>query len=162
MNSAIIQWNMASYYSNFEELKVLIREQCNPQVFCLQETRNGTKTILPPSGYNCIQSHSINNETNTRGVCLLINKSSNYKTLPLKISGNVEAVAARVWLDDKYYSICSIYLSPSLIIQEKDITEILDQLPQPYLLLGDMNARHSLWGEEINNTKGNLFENLLM
>ena len=160
MNSAIIQWNMASYYSNFEELKVLIRDQCNPQVFCLQETRHGTKTILPPSGYNCIQSHPINNEPSARGVCLLINKSINYKTLPLKISGNVEAVAARVWLD-KYYSICSIYLSPSLIIQEKDITEILDQLPQPYLLLGDMNARHSLWGEEVNNTKGNLFENLL-
>ena len=97
MNSAIIQWNMASYYSNFEELKVLIRDQCNPQVFCLQETRHGTKTIMPPSGYNCIQSHPINNEPSARGVCLLINKSINYKTLPLKISGNVEAVAARVY-----------------------------------------------------------------
>ena len=159
-SEAIIQWNMSSYHSNFEELKVLISENNNPPVLCLQETRHGTRTLYPPAGYHCIQSQPINDEQNGRGVCMLLNKNTNYKILPLRLTGNVEAVAARVWMG-KYYTICSIYLSPSLPVHEKEITELLNQLPEPYFLLGDMNARHSLWGEAINNTKGNIFEKLL-
>ena len=62
----------------------------------------------------------------------------------------------------KYFTICSIYLSPSLTVNERDLVRVLDQLPKPYLLLGDMNARHPRWGEPVTNEKGSLVERLLI
>ena len=31
----------------------------------------------------------------------------------------------------------------------------------PYMVLGDFNARHRLWGDEVNNTRGNIIEKLI-
>ena len=69
----------------------------------------------------------------------------------------------RVWAGGKYVTICSIYLSPSINFHKSDITSITDQLPRPYLLLGDMNARHPVWGEPSQsiNSNGRAFNDLL-
>ena len=88
---------------------------------------------------------------------MLINKNTNFKKLQLNT--NLQAVAAKVWLN-KWYTVCSLYL-PHINVSEAEIVNLIDQLPKPFLLLGDMNARHSLWGEPIDNEKGKLFERLL-
>ena len=92
---------------------------------------------------------------------MLINKKIHHEELPLGLSGNVEAVAAKLWLG-RYYTVCSLYLSPSQVIQETDITNLIDQLNGRYLLLGDMNAHHGLWGEPTENRKGKIFADLLL
>ena len=157
----IIHWNITSYHSNFEELKKLISDHNDPACLCLQETRHGDKALRPPSRYRIYQSNKRRDDNHERGVALLINNKIHSERIPLILGNNVEAVAARVWMG-KYYSICSLYLSPSLPVRKNDITDLIAQLPEPFLLLGDMNARHSLWGEPTNNPKGNLFEELLI
>ena len=157
----IIQWNCASYFAQFEQLKILIRDSNHPACLCLQETRHKGRALNPPSGYEAIYSASRRTDDHERGVALLVNKRVNFKKLDLLINSNIEAVAARVWLG-KYYTICSIYLSPSLRLQETDILNLINQLPAPYLLLGDLNARHPRWGEPISNDKGNIVEKILM
>ena len=158
---SIVHWNITSYYTNFEELKLLITENSYPECICLQETRHGVRLLRPPSKYNLIQSTKRRDNDSERGVALLINKKINYEEIQLNLNGNVEAVAARIWLG-RYYTICSIYLSPSLPIHENEILELINQLRAPYLLLGDMNARHSMWGEPTENAKGKLFEKLIL
>ena len=39
---------------------------------------------------------------------------------------------------------------------------LIDQLPTPFLLLGDMNARSPLWGEPIADHRGHIFEELFL
>ena len=39
---------------------------------------------------------------------------------------------------------------------------MIQQQPVPYILLGDFNAHHSLWGSSSKNSKCNLIENLLL
>ena len=41
----------------------------------------------------------------------------------------------------KTISICSIYIPPRVKIEQKDLDEIVNQLPTPYLLLGDFNGQ---------------------
>ena len=156
----IVQWNMTSYQANFEELKLLIRETNNPACICLQETRHGERILRPPSGYSIIQLGKRREDECERGVALLINKEIDFKPIALRISRNVEAIAAKIWLG-KYYTVCCMYLSPSLNISEAEINEILIQLPEPFLILGDMNARHYMWGEPTQNHKGNIFHKIL-
>ena len=152
---------MTSYYSNFEELTKLISDHRDPACLCLQETRHGDKTLRPPSRYKIYQSNKRRDDNHERGVALLVNNRIHSERIPLALGNNVEAVAARVWLG-KYYTICSLYLSPSLQVQKTELTDLIAQLPEPFLLLGDMNARHSLWGEPTCNARGNLFAELLI
>ena len=51
------------------------------------------------------------------------------------------------------YTVCSIDLLHVDVVNN-DILNLLQQLPEPFLFLGDMNARHHLQGEEIHNQKG--------
>ena len=61
----------------------------------------------------------------------------------------------------KWYTVCSIHL-PHIDAERNDILNLLQQLPKPFLLLGDINARHHLWGEETDNQKGKKIEELLL
>ena len=76
----IIQWNMTSYFTQFEEMKNLIQE-AKPDCLCLQETRHNNKRLNPPSGYTIIQNsldaNSNQNNDNIpqkRGVSILVGK----------------------------------------------------------------------------------------
>ena len=117
--------------------------------------------MYPPSGYKLHKSPSQRVDQHERGVALLIDKNVHSEPLDLTTSDNIEAVAARVYAD-RYYTICSIYFAPSLVVSKQEITSLLNQLPQPALLLGDINAKHSRWNEPDNNTRGILFDELLL
>ena len=152
----IIQWNITSYRTNFPELKILIRQE-NPICICLQETRHGDRILNPPSKYNIIQSPKKRDDDHERGVAILIRKNINYQNVQL--TTNLQAVAARIWMG-KWYTICTLYL-PHHDVTEAELTGLILQLPKPYLILGDMNARHHIWGEPVDNPKGKIFEKLL-
>lgn len=153
---SILQWNIQSIKSNFCELKVLLREEA-PSCVCLQETMLGDFKMNPPSQYKIIQSQRKRDDGHERGTAILVRNNTNFEELPL--TTNLQAVAAKVWFG-KWYTVCSIYL-PHIPIQQSDIESLIVQLPRPFLLLGDMNARHHLWGENIINEKGQIFENLI-
>ena len=162
----IVQWNLTSYSPQFEELKNLIQEN-SPSCLCLQETRHNTKTLHPPSGYNIILSppkipnnQNPSTPVNNRGVALLVSKTVHYRTLNINVPDSIEAVAAQVY-DGKYFTVCSIYISPSIAITQQELHDLVSQLPRPLLMLGDMNAKHSSWGEGENNIRGRIFERLI-
>ena len=58
-------------------------------------------------------------------------------------------------------SICSIYIPPRSKIVEKDLDEIVIQLPTPFLLLGDFNGHNFIWGSDDVNDKGRIIENFI-
>ena len=153
----IIQWNIQSITSNFSELKVLLNN-LNPSCVCLQETMLGDKKFRPPSNYNIVQSPKKRDDGHERSVAILVNKNNNFRTVQLNTS--LQAVAIKIWLG-KWYTVCSIYL-PHITVAQNELETLINQLPEPFLLLGDMNARHHLWGEPVDNDKGRIFENILL
>ena len=157
----IVQWNIQSYNTNSEELKLLIHELGNPEVICLQETVLGHRPMYTPANYSAIQSRRFNEDDPERGVAIMINKGCHHEALQLENLGRVEAVAARVRLGYEWYTICSMYLSPNIRFSEDDISSVIAQLPEPFLLLGDMNAKHPTWGEYPSNNTGRIFDKLL-
>ena len=58
-------------------------------------------------------------------------------------------------------SICSIYIPPRAKIEQKDLEEIVHQLPTPYLLLGDFNGHNVIWGLDDVNKRGRIIENFI-
>ena len=44
---------------------------------------------------------------------------------------------------------------------EKDLDEIVNQLPTPFLLLGDFNGHNFIWGSDDVNDEGRIVENVI-
>ena len=73
---------------------------------------------------------------------------------PVALQTPLEAVAVQIYLEKKY-TICSVYLSPNMTFCTEDFISLLHQLPKPFLLLGDLNGRHPLWGDIVSDRRGN-------
>ena len=78
----------------------------------------------------------------------------------LKLTTALQAVAVSVSLD-KEITIFSVYIPPNFQLESQHLDSLLEQLPSPYLLLGDFNGHNVLWGCNKNNTRGEIIENFI-
>ena len=104
--------------------------------------------------------HSGNDHQNRRhgGSGLLVRNDLAQRSLSLNTP--LEAVAVQISLS-RVYTICSLYLPPNRELSRNEITGLVNQLPQPFLLLGDVNARHHHWGDSVSNLRGEYMLSLI-
>ncbi|ELU15148.1 hypothetical protein CAPTEDRAFT_116911, partial [Capitella teleta] len=151
-------WNCRGFRPNFEELKSLCFEY-RPEVICLQEIylRQSDKRNI--RGYTSYHISSISSDDRPiGGSSILIDNSVPHQRISL--STPLQAVAARVSLV-RTISICSIYLPPALRFSRQDLVDLVEQLPSPFLLLGDFNAHSDLWGDQSLDRSGTEVENFI-
>ena len=133
-------------------------------IVCLQETRlPGGQTPYCPRGFSLYEKSGRSDDggapTSSGGVSVLVRNCVAHSFLPLVT--DLQAVAVRCHLN-ALYSVCSLYLPPPLNITTADLENLISQLPAPFLLLGDFNARSPLWGDSVTNAKGRVIETLLL
>ena len=58
-------------------------------------------------------------------------------------------------------TICSVYLPPNDKVKRAHLENLISQLPQPVLILGDLNGHSTLWGCSDKNKRGEMIEKLL-
>ena len=92
------------------------------------------------------------------GVTIIINNT--WPSSQIHLKTNLQAVAVSVTLP-RTISICSIYIPPRSKIIKKDLNEIVNQLPTPFLLLSDFNGHNFIWGSDDVNDKGRIIENFI-
>jgi hypothetical protein len=83
---------------------------------------------------------------------LLPDQSCNCSTVHFHIA--LKAAAVLIYFLAISFCISDIYLSPAIPFSEAYLTHLLSQLPLPFILLGDFNARNFLWGSEYSSDKG--------
>ena len=151
----ILQWNVRSLRSRRSELLLLL-DSHDFFCLCLQETRTNIETFTKIKNFQ----HYFSNQGPTLhgGAAIFIknNIPHNY----IELNTNLHAVAINIQLDRKY-TICSIYLPPTVPFPEHEIIQLLSQLPKPFIILGDLNARHMAWGDTAISPRGNVLFNLL-
>ena len=76
------------------------------------------------------------------------------------LNTNLQAVAARITLH-RTITICSICIPPSFNLKQTDLNSLVNQLPVPYILLGDFTGHNAIWGSGSYNTKGRLIEKFI-
>ena len=69
------------------------------------------------------------------------NFASSYE---IKLNTNLQAIAVSVKIHARI-TICSIYLPPGEPVTLDELQNLINQLPKPFLLLGDFNAHHPMW-----------------
>ena len=151
---SILQWNIRGIRSNLEELNLLLANQI--AVIALQETLL-TSDSFSLTNYNSIHC-PVSKTVPSRGVSLFIRKDLLFQTI--SVNSPLEVVAARIAFN-KSITVASIYLSPSVNINKNSLLEVIDQLPRPFLILGDFNAKSPLWGSDILDSRGKIIEDIL-
>ena len=147
---AILQWNIRGLRANYEELLLLLKK--GTIVAGLQETLLTNESQISISGFNNLHSNK------GRGVSLLLHNSLLYSQLILQTE--LDAIAAQVSLR-KTVTVCTLYLSPSKTVSKTDLEGLLEQLPKPYILIGDLNGHSPRWGSDHLNPQGKIIESLI-
>lgn len=70
-----------------------------------------------------------------------------------RFSSSLEEAAARV-IPDRALTSCTLYISPSTNFNLRELHTFILQLPPSFLLLGDFNAPHPLWGSAQADSRG--------
>ena len=160
MVATIVQWNCHGYKTRYRDLRTLLQEY-QPSCVSLQETMLGDYCPLPPQGYN-IEAHSTTpNPVPGSGLALLVKNNVGYQRLHLNSQLKVLAVRAGI-KENTPVTICNIYISPQEPLVYQDLLDLVSELPRPFVLNGDLNSRHTLWGDTVCNQHGRVMERLLM
>ena len=142
--AAIIQWNCRGLRPNYEEIKCFIADW-SPFVICLQETFLRDTDQLTFKGYDMYNKTVVSPIDNRAigGSSILVKKTVPHSTIHLNT--NLQAVAIRATLH-RTVTVCSVYIPPRYSLKRNELEMLLNQLPTPFLLLGDFNAHSDMWG----------------
>ena len=94
----------------------------------------------------------------TVGCFIFIKKGIPYEVLELDTE--LQAVAVKVSLH-KTIAVCNVYIPPHFNVAQSDLENLVNQLPAPFLFIGDFNAQSDLWGCSPSNSLGNKVEHPL-
>ena len=150
MDCNILQWNVRSIRKRFCDIQLLLMNVYF-SVMAFQETWLLDADVFTFRRYNVLRKNRPNG-VHGGGVCLLILALLTYSVVLLNTP--LEAVAATVVLPKKKITVCSLYISPNTPLDKADLKALIQQLPRPFLLLGDFNAKHSLWGSPVDDVQG--------
>lgn len=154
---SVIQWNCRGYKSRYGDITRILR-QSNPACLCIQESMLGLRTPTSPRGY-CTYYYSVRPDPAPGdGLVTLIHNSVPHSHIALNTT--LQALAYKIRLS-REYTICNIYLNPRGNVTANNITDLINQLPRPYIVMGDFNAKHEMWGCDSTDERGKIIENII-
>ncbi|GBO00705.1 hypothetical protein AVEN_14113-1 [Araneus ventricosus] len=145
-----LSWNCRGIRSKLQDLKGLINI-FNPVCIGLQETLLLSNNPLKLHGYNSVRKDAATGSNHSGGVCILT--SNLYPITPLTLHISLQAVAVQVH-NRSLVTVCCVYLPPHDVVSQRDLDNLVDQLPTPFILLGDFNGHSTLWGSDVTNSRG--------
>ena len=77
------------------------------------------------------------------GISILVRKDIPQQQI--NIDSELQVIAVKTTLH-KPVNICSIYIPPHDPINDKKLHKLIEQIPKPHILLGDLNSHDTIWG----------------
>ena len=143
--SHIIQWNCRGLKTNLIELSLLVQAFL-PVALCLQETHLKKNDKINLNNYSLYSTYVSEDERAAGGSSIFVKNNIIHSKINLQT--NLQAVAVRISLD-KTITLCSVYIPPNHPVTLNDIKHLTDQLPSPFMLMGDFNAHNPILGKPL-------------
>lgn len=141
----ILQWNCNGFYSRIDQVQYLM-SKLDPYVMCIQETRFREDQQPKLKHWKIFHKNKLNSRIAAGGIAIFAKLDLFAEEITLNT--NVFAVAMRMRYP-KHLTICNIYIPnpPHDVIFDKSaFVDLVQQLPKPYIILGDFNAHSPIWG----------------
>ena len=134
----ILQWNVNGFHARFENIKLILNE-VDPLCFCIQETNFKNNYCAKLKNYESFHKNRTHGSIASGGVAIYVKPHTLPE--PIIINSCLEVIAIRIKFP-LAITICNIYLPNSCSFSENDLNELVNQLPSPFVLLGDFNSHH--------------------
>ena len=171
---SLIQWNIRGLNANLEQIRILFKEH-EVSVICLQETMlSDISSINLGHNFAFYKSpHLAGLRTQGGpgiGAGIIVKKCVNHRSID--VDSVLQACVIQIFTN-RWITVCSLYLEYDLEsrlrdnlgnprqLKMEDLQSLIDQLPQPFILMGDFNAKHRLWGNTTCSRWGAIVEELL-
>ena len=155
----IVQWNCEGAQPKKVELETIVFKR-KPICFCVGETKLKYEADFKLSGYQTFLTNLlVPPDGNAHGGVAVFVKNG-VSAIRIDLNTNLQAVAVSVKFH-KRIAICSLYLPPGQVITKQEMEGLIGQLPRPFLLLGDFNARSKLWYDSDYCQRGKMIEKLI-
>ena len=162
MDFNIINWNCNGLNSHFDELAHFVANaKIKPTIICLQET-HATSNILPAlTGYS--YTHNFRKDRKGGGTAIYIINDVYYNILNIDslVSSEIEITGIEVPLKNNNVTldVYSIYIAPNIKFNSENLKQLLKN--KNHVILGDLNAKNSLWGSPFSDFRGKIIANFL-
>ena len=154
----LLQWNIRGLNVNFSSGLQPLIHSLSPNILCLQETKLSTKEYTIK---NYTEYHHINEENLIASGGTSIFVKNHLLQREINLHTSLQAKAVRV-SSHKAITVCSVYLPPGEPFSLKQLMDLHNQLPTPFLILGDFNAHSPLWGKQTQDPKGKIVEDFIL
>lgn len=148
----ILQWNINGYFKRLENIKLLVNHTW-PTCICFQETNFSSNYCAFMSGYEKFYRNRTQSGRASGGVVIYIKPH----TIPeeIKLNTNLEAIAIKIKFPFSI-TMCNIYIPNSHRLDKQEFNKLIEQLPKPYIILGDFNSHHFYWGSNKCDSRGKI------
>ena len=154
---SIIQCNCRGLKANYNE-KLILMSLFSPSVICLQETFLKESDNVSFRDFNMFNYICPDGQRAWGGTSVMVKSSVPHSQFDLNT--NLHAVAVNVTLSIKV-TICSIYLPPYDILSKNSLVSLIDQLPHPFILVGDFDGHSKVLGCADTNDRGEIIEDVI-
>lgn len=126
----------------------------------MQETR------LNPTHTNFLKQYAIfrkdldGADMSSGGVAIIVDRSVACQHLALQMA--LEAVSIMGILCDELVTVFFIYMPPNYKIDKLVFDNLVDQLPEHFIIVADFNVHNSLWGDARCDAMGRFIENIVL
>lgn len=155
---SVIQWNCRGLLNNLDDIYDILSNH-KPNILCLQETHLRPSQTNFLTQYTIFRKDRLNYHHPSGGVAIIVQKSVACQHLQLQTS--LEAVAVRAIIFDRLITVCSLYIPPDYRLSSVEFENLTNELPEPYLIIGDFNAHNPLWGSARADARGRLIEKFI-
>ncbi|KAG5859129.1 hypothetical protein JTB14_035192 [Gonioctena quinquepunctata] len=128
-----------------------------PLCVCLQETHFKPSDTFNLRGTNSYRRDTIPDRRARGGVAIFINENS--PSTLINLNTRLQAIAIECFLPTEI-TIYNIYL-PDSNWNTDNIREIVEQLPTPFLIVGDFNSHNPIWGSNKKDARGRNIEEII-
>lgn len=80
----------------------------------------------------------------------------------VSVHTNLEAIAVISIIFGGLETVCSLYDPPDYHLGTPEFESLINQLQPPFILAGDCNAHHELWGSALADARGRVLEKVLL
>lgn len=146
--ASIIQWNARGLRSRIADFRQFVHVNRFPIIVICEP--NLTHPIRL-SGYESITPS--NNNGNSK-VVVFIRRELTYVIQPVQPHDDNQYVCLTVKNRKLTFTLVGAYLSPSSPFDTKRLEDIIKASPGPWIITGDFNAHHTIWGSSKVNATG--------
>ena len=148
----ICLWNSNGLVSRLNELELFVKMN-NIDIMLITETHGTDRTYVKIPGFSTILANHPHNKA-YGGSAIIIKNALNHTSYQAVVTDAYQIAIVEIPFMASNLKIGSVYCRPRFNLKEADYDNIISIFDDMFIVGGDFNAKHTMWGSRLCTPKG--------